>query len=128
MVVAFALARPQVRTSMQVSGLASYPTPTALKPGGSANSNAASNSASSLASDGGLGAGSVEQEFLKFAKMSPLDRLRANILRDMGLNEDDLKSLSPAERSAVEQKIKQLIEEQLQKSDAKPGQLMDVSA
>src|SRR5689334_19356267 len=64
---------------------------------------------------------SVEQEFLKYAKMDPMTRMRASILKSMNLSEDDLAKMSPAQRSAVEQKIAQLIQQQLQKNSAKQG-------
>jgi hypothetical protein len=70
----------------------------------------------------------VEQEFLKYAHMSPIDRMRANILKSMGLTEDDVKNMPPQQRQAVEQKIKDLIEQQLQKNADKKGQVVDVSA
>jgi len=114
---------------MQISTFASYPTPAATKSSGTFNTGATNPEATSPDSGvDSLGAGGVEEEFLKFAKMSPLERLRANILRDMGLREEDLKSMSPADRQVVEQKIKQLIEEELHKNPTQTGQLMDVVA
>jgi TPP-dependent pyruvate/acetoin dehydrogenase alpha subunit len=60
--------------------------------------------------------------------MNPIDRMRANILKSMGLTEDDLKSMTPQQRQAVEQKIKDLIEQEFHKNADKKGQLVDVSA
>ncbi|MBR0696251.1 hypothetical protein [Bradyrhizobium lablabi] len=71
---------------------------------------------------------SVEQQFLKYAQMSPMDRLRANILKSMGLTEDDLNNMSPDQQRAVEQKIKDLITQELEKNADKKGQFVDVSA
>lgn len=107
---------------MQISSIASYLTPTAAK-----SSSASKADGTTTGLEVGSAADNVEQEFLKFAKMSPFDRLRANILNSMGLQESDLKSLSPAELRAVEQKIKELIEQQLHKNPTQTGQLMDVS-
>ncbi len=107
---------------MQISSMASYVTPAAPKSGGAPNANALSPATKDDP------AKAVEQEFLKFAKMSPFERLRANILNDMGLKEEDLQSLSPAQRAAVEQKIKQLIEQQLHKNPTQTGQLIDAVA
>jgi hypothetical protein len=70
----------------------------------------------------------IEQEFLKYAHMNPLERMRANILKSMRLTEDDLKSMTPQQRDAIEQKIKDLIEQKLHKNADKKGQLVDVSA
>ncbi|WP_338828085.1 hypothetical protein [Bradyrhizobium sp. 27S5] len=71
---------------------------------------------------------SVEQKFLKFAQMSPMDRMRANILKSMGMSEEDLKNMTPDQRAAVEQKIKELIEQSFQKNAGKAGQAIDISA
>jgi TPP-dependent pyruvate/acetoin dehydrogenase alpha subunit len=60
--------------------------------------------------------------------MDPMERLRANILKSMGLTEDDLKNMSPEQKKAVEDKIAQLIKEQLEKNQGKTGQVVDVSA
>ncbi|MGY4480682.1 hypothetical protein [Bradyrhizobium sp. USDA 3364] len=70
----------------------------------------------------------VEQKFLKYAQMSPMDRMRANILKSMGLSEEDLKNMTPDQRTAVEQKIKELIEQSFEKSAGKAGQAVDISA
>jgi hypothetical protein len=70
----------------------------------------------------------IEQEFLKYAHMNPIDRMRANILKSMGLTEDDVKNMPPQQRQALEQKIKDLIEQEVHKSADKKGQLVDVSA
>ncbi len=71
---------------------------------------------------------SVEQTFLKYAQMSPMDRMRANILKGMGLSEQDLKNMSPDQSAAVEKKIKELIEQSFQKNAGKAGQAVDISA
>jgi hypothetical protein len=70
----------------------------------------------------------VVQEFLDYAKMDPMQRLRANILKSMGLTEDDLKNMTPEQQKAVEQKIEQIIQQQLQKNAGKTGQVVNFSA
>ena len=60
--------------------------------------------------------------------MSLMDRLRANILKSMGMSEQDLKNMTPDQRAAVEQKIKVLIEQSFQKNSGKAGQAVDISA
>jgi hypothetical protein len=84
--------------------------------------------ASAQSAPGGLGDTSVEQQFLKYAQMSPMDRMRANILKSMGLSEEDLKNMTPEQQKAVEQKIKDLIEQQFEKNAGKAGQAVDISA
>jgi hypothetical protein len=71
---------------------------------------------------------SVEKQFLNYAHMNPIDRMRAGILKSMGLTEDSLKSMPADQQKAVEEKIRQLIEQQMQKNADKKGQLIDVSA
>jgi hypothetical protein len=46
----------------------------------------------------------------------------------MGLTEDDLKNMSPEQQKAVEQKIEQIIQQQLQKNAGKTGQVVNISA
>jgi hypothetical protein len=71
---------------------------------------------------------SVVQQFLDYAKMSPMERMRAEILKSMGLTEDDLKKMSPEQQKAVEQKIEQIIKQKLEKNAGQTGQVVDVSA
>ena len=65
---------------------------------------------------------------MDYAKMSPMERMRAQILKSMGLTEDDLKKMSPEQQKAVEQKIEQIIKQELQKNAGQTGQVVDVSA
>ncbi|MCP3395095.1 hypothetical protein NLM27_40845 [Bradyrhizobium sp. CCGB12] len=78
--------------------------------------------------DGASGDSSVAQEFLKYAKMNPFDRMRAAILKSMNLSEADLANMTPDQRAAVEQKIRDAIEKQLEKKGQQPGSLVDQSA
>lgn len=70
----------------------------------------------------------VVKQFMDYAKMSPMERMRAQILKSMGLTEDDLKKMSPEQQKAVEQKIEQIIKQELQKNAGTTGQVVDVSA
>lgn len=54
---------------------------------------------------------SVESEFLKWAKMNPIERLRAAILESKGLDENSLKAMPAEEREAIEKEIREAIEE-----------------
>ncbi|TCU59301.1 hypothetical protein EDE08_12820 [Bradyrhizobium sp. R2.2-H] len=79
--------------------------------------------------DGGLGGSSVEQDFLKYAKMIPLDRMRAGILKSMNLIEADLAKMTPDQRvAAPAQKIREAIEQRLEKRGQPSGSLVDQSA
>lgn len=52
-------------------------------------------------------------DFLEWSKMSPAERIRAQMLEEMGHSEESLKALPEAEREAIEDEIRQAIEEQL---------------
>jgi hypothetical protein len=76
-------------------------------------------------------ASNAREEFDKFAAMSPAERMRASILQQMGVSEDQLAAMSPEERKALEDKItskiKELVEESAKKSGA-TGLLSDIRA
>jgi TPP-dependent pyruvate/acetoin dehydrogenase alpha subunit len=67
----------------------------------------------------------VEAEFLKWAKMTPAERMRADLLASMGLDEDKLKGMSAEDRQKVEDKIKKMIEDKVKAAAEKKGQLVD---
>lgn len=54
--------------------------------------------------------------FLAYAKKTPLERMRDQILNALGYTEESLKQASPEERAAVEDKIRLLIEEKLKEA------------
>lgn len=73
--------------------------------------------------------GEATVEFLKFAKMSPAERIRAAYLKEHGLTEDDLTKLPKEEREKIEEAIKQLIKKKLGLDErAGAGQLVDLVA
>jgi hypothetical protein len=114
---------------MQIPGFGSSFTSSATRP----TSSSTITKSSSSTSDVGTPASGTAQDnsvvqFLNYAKMSPMDRLRANILKSMGLTEDQRKALPPDQQKAVEQKIQQIIQQDMQKKANQPGQLVDVSA
>jgi hypothetical protein len=54
----------------------------------------------------------IVEEFMELAKMTPAERLRRQMLEEMGLTEDSLKALPPEERKAIEAEIREAIEQQ----------------
>lgn len=58
---------------------------------------------------------SVVDEFLDFTEMSWKEKVRAMILKTMGLKEEDLAAMSAENREKIEAKIKEKIEEQIEK-------------
>ena len=68
----------------------------------------------------------VENEFLKWADMSPVERLRAQYLESHGLTEQSLKALPQEEREKVEEDIARTIEEIVTgKNNKPPGQMVN---
>jgi hypothetical protein len=82
------------------------------------SSSGTSTSASSGASAGIGGESSFASVLAKlnaFVDGTPSDRMRAEILAQLGYTEDQLKAMSPAERKKVEDQIAQLMKQDIQK-------------
>ena len=70
----------------------------------------------------------AKTEFLKFAKMSPAERIRAAYLKDHNLTEESLAQLSKEERMKIEEEIKKLIKTKLGLDEAGgAGQITDIT-
>jgi hypothetical protein len=66
---------------------------------------------------------SAEDKFLEEARKSPMQRMREQVLDELGLSEDALAQMSPEERRSAEDKIREMIEEKLRQAmnaDAAP--------
>jgi len=76
------------------------------------------------------GADSAVTDFLDYAKETPAQRMRDAILKSMGLSEDDLKTMSPEKRKAVEETIRQKIRDAAEEAAKKgrTGLVADVTA
>jgi hypothetical protein len=87
--------------------------------------------ATDTTSGGGVTAAdkSAKDEFLDYAKMTPAEKMRAAMLGKLGVTEEQLKAMSPEERKKVEDKIKDMIKQQVQ-NDPKmqKGSILDVTA
>lgn len=69
---------------------------------------------------------SVEEQFLEYAQMTPAERLRASILEQMGLSEDEIKNMDGQARKEIEEKIRAAIKEKLdQMTTAEAGMIVD---
>lgn len=56
---------------------------------------------------------SLAAEFLELSKMTPAERLRKEMLEEMGLTEASLKELPEEQRSAIEEEIRRALKERL---------------
>lgn len=52
-------------------------------------------------------------EFMELSRMTPVERLRKELLESMGLTEESLAQLPPEERSAIEEEIRRTTKERL---------------
>ena len=52
-------------------------------------------------------------EFMELSKMTPAERLRKEMLEEMGLTDESLAALPPEERDAIEEEIRRAIKQQL---------------
>jgi hypothetical protein len=105
---------------MNISGTSTaitWPTTKSIGTGGTAAAKDAS----------GQAPGDVAGDFLRYAKMSPMERMRANILKGMNLTEEQLGALPQDEQRKIEEKIKDSIRKMVS-DDGRTGQLVDVSA
>jgi hypothetical protein len=70
----------------------------------------------------------AEQKFLDYAKMTPAERMHAQMLAELGLTEDQFKAMSPADQQKVEDKIRDMIKKQVDNSpDKRTGMITDKS-
>lgn len=64
---------------------------------------------------------SAKGEFLKFQAMTPAEKMRAMMLAKLGVTEDQLKAMSPEDRKKVEDKLKDMVKQQVQNDPEKKG-------
>ena len=69
----------------------------------------------------------VTEDFLKFAEMSPAEKIRYVFLKQHGLSEDDLKAMSPADRRKIEDEIREEIKDSIKRNTQhKVGSIADI--
>ncbi|WP_010489040.1 hypothetical protein [Pseudomonas sp. S9] len=66
--------------------------------------------AESLADSGSV----AREEFRKYMEMTPAEKMRDSILKELGLTEEELDAMPPEQQSAIEEKIVQRIKERSQ--------------
>jgi TPP-dependent pyruvate/acetoin dehydrogenase alpha subunit len=71
----------------------------------------------------------ARKEFSDYMKKSPAEQMRDQILKAMGLTEDQLKAMPPEKRAAIEEKIKEMIKTKVEEAqEKKTGVLVDIKA
>jgi len=72
-------------------------------------------------------ADTARADFMAYAHMTPAEKMRAAILGNMGLTEEQLRAMDPKERQKIEDKIKALIRQQVEQSvEKKTGLAVDL--
>src|ERR1700760_868290 len=108
-----------------VPNLANYPASSKVSAGSSASGTAG---ASSAAQNFGS-ANSAVQQFEQYAKMTPAQRLHAEMLAQLGLTEDQFKALPPAQQQKINDQIAQMIKKQMDNTnDTRTGLITDKTA
>ena len=69
-----------------------------------------------------VGEVSAKDEFLKFQAMTPAQKMRAMMLAKLGVTEEQLKAMSPEDRKKIEDKLKDMIKQQVQNDPDRKGQ------
>ena len=70
----------------------------------------------------------MEQKFLEYAKMTPAERMHAQMLAQLGLTEDQFKAMSPADQQKIEDKIRDMVKKQADNNnDKRTGLITDKS-
>lgn len=63
----------------------------------------------------------VRDAFLAYAQKTPMERMRDQILKELGYTEESLRQAPADERAAVEDKIRTLIEEKMKEAALRGG-------
>lgn len=96
-------------------------------------SGAATGTAGLSGPGGGPGADPYRQ-LEDYVKLTPAQRIRVDLLEKLGLTEEELASMTPEQRKAVEEKLRDLVQQQMQEAQArqaapdKVGQWIDTLA
>jgi len=64
---------------------------------------------------------SAKDEFLKYQAMTPAQKMRAMMLAKLGVTEEELKAMSPEDRKKIEDKLKDMVKQQVQNDPDKKG-------
>jgi len=110
---------------MQIAGVGALATSgqTTSTAGGAAPPSANPTAASSST------ASSPEATLLAYFKMSPAEKMRFNIMSQMGITQADYNQMTPAQKAVIDSEIKQKMKEKVQQmTERKTGLIVDVKA
>jgi hypothetical protein len=103
---------PESMMSISFSGVGATPAPSATKSALTAKSTQ-----------------TAEQKFLEWAKMTPAERMHAQMLSQLGITEDQFKAMDPAAQQKIEEKIRDMIKKQAENgNDKRTGLITDKTA
>ncbi len=72
---------------------------------------------------------SVEDKFLAYARKTPAERFREDLLNSMGLTEEELNAMDADKRKAIEDEITRRMKEKIEKDSQKQaGFFTDIKA
>jgi hypothetical protein len=115
--------------SLSISGFSPSPYPSPSLTSSLASSSTSSSKANSSTSLTAKPAETAAQQFLEYAKMTPAQRLHAEMLAQFGLTEDQFKALPPAQQQKINEQIAQMIKKQMgDNNNASTGLITDKSA
>jgi TPP-dependent pyruvate/acetoin dehydrogenase alpha subunit len=68
-------------------------------------------------------------DFMAYLSKSPAQRMRDEIMRELGVSEDELKAMNPEQRAKIEEKVKELVRQKVQEQTEKnTGVYIDLKA
>lgn len=71
----------------------------------------------------------AEQKFLEWAKMTPAERMHAQMLSQLGITEEQFKQMDPASQQKIEEKVRDMIKKHAEdNSDNRTGLITDKTA
>ncbi|ACG76504.1 hypothetical protein PHZ_c0090 [Phenylobacterium zucineum HLK1] len=68
-------------------------------------------------------------EFLSYAQKTAAEQMREQVLRALGVTEDEVRAMDPKEREKLEEKVREMIEQKVREdTEQRTGLLVDVRA
>jgi len=68
----------------------------------------------------------AQEEFLAYARMNPVERIRADYLKSHNLTEEKLAAMTPEEQKKIEDEIRREIEQKMRRAVEEKGSLINI--